>query len=146
MKSKILLSATLLSFIFLSCNKTEINPPEIITEEEIAMGNDAIKVLYTGDFVDDAHPTSGMVQVYEENGVKKLRFINFKTDSGPDLRVYLAENTKAQNFVEISNTVDNGNLEYTLPAEIDLSKQNSVLIWCKLFKVNFGTAVLSITQ
>ncbi|WP_341226856.1 DM13 domain-containing protein [uncultured Arcticibacterium sp.] len=146
MSKKILLPIALFSILFTACSKTDVNPPEIISDEEIAMNNGDIEILYNGDFMDAAHPTSGLVQVYEENGVKKLRFTNFKTDSGPDLRVYLAENDGAANFIEVSKKVENGTLEYTLPAEVDLSKQNHVLIWCKLFKVNFGTAVLAMPQ
>lgn len=146
MKMKILLSLAIYMFLVTACSKTDINPPEFLSEDEISMNNDNIEVLYDGDFMSAAHPTSGMVQVYEENGTKKLRFTNFKTDSGPDLRVYLAENDGAANFIEVSKKVKNGTLEYTLPAEADLSKQNHVLIWCKLFKVNFGTAVLTMPQ
>jgi len=49
---------------------------------------------------------------------------------------------RAKNFIEISKDVQNGTVTYDIPAEADLDKQKYVLIWCKLFKVNFGSAEL----
>jgi hypothetical protein len=138
-----LLWLIMFSIMLFACDKTIVNPPEII-EDEVLQNQD--KVLLTGDFKAAAHPTSGMVQVINDNGVRKLKFANFKTDSGPDLRIYLAEDDKALNFIEISNKVENGNLLYLLPDEFNIEKQTYVLIWCKLFKVNFGTAILKTPQ
>ena len=131
----------LISITLFGCEKMVINAQEIIDEEAL-MQLDA-KVLLKGDFKGAAHPTSGTAQIIDDNGVKKLKFTNFKTDSGPDLRVYLAEDEKASNFIEISNKVENGNLLYLVPTEVNIEKQIHVLIWCKLFKVNFGTAILA---
>jgi hypothetical protein len=131
----------LLSTLLISCNKMTINPPMLIEGEQELDQNQ--KIILSGDFKAAAHPTSGKAEIIEEDGIKKLKFSNFKTDSGPDLRVYLAEDNKASNFIEISNKVENGTLIYSLPTGINLEKQKYVLIWCKLFKVNFGTAVLN---
>ena len=36
-----------------------------------------------------------------------------------------------------------GDQNYELPAEVDLTKYQSVIIWCRRFGVNFGTAPLN---
>jgi hypothetical protein len=35
-----------------------------------------------------------------------------------------------------------GNQNYTLPADLDLSRYRSAVIWCKRFAVGFGVAPL----
>jgi hypothetical protein len=97
------------------------------------------------DFISSAHPTSGTVKVLEDSkdkNIKYLVFENFKTDAGPDLKVYLAEDTKAMGFVEISKLDKTGNFTLTIPASANLDKQKHVLIWCKQFSVLFGYAQL----
>jgi hypothetical protein len=98
-----------------------------------------------GDFMSSAHPTSGTVKVLEDSkdkSIKYLVFENFKTDAGPDLKVYLSEDTKATGFVEISKLDKTGNFTLTIPASANLDKQKHVLIWCKQFSVLFGYAQL----
>ncbi|MFT5885447.1 MAG: hypothetical protein ACI9IP_001907 [Arcticibacterium sp.] len=134
---------TLVTFIFLmSCNKTVVNPAQIVNKEELIAAQEDGNLLYEGKFKDGAHPTSGTATIIDLEGVKKLNLVNFKTDNGPDVRVYLAEDLRAKNFIEISKDVQNGTVTYNIPAEADLDKQKYVLIWCKLFKVNFGSAEL----
>lgn len=130
---------------FASCNTDKVNPA-VDSGEEIQNQIDKgeVEVVKVGNFMGAAHPTSGKVQVIkEQNGDLKLVFTNFKTDPGPDLRVYLAEDTKATGFEEISKEVKNGDVSYNLPGNINLAKQMQVLIWCKAFSVNFGSAQLS---
>jgi hypothetical protein len=95
-----------------------------------------------GTFVSNVHATSGTVRVTETGGKRMLVFTNFKTDGGPDLRIYLAENTGLRNFIEVSKLEKSGNFSVELPAEADPQKQRFVLIWCKPFSVLFGNAEL----
>ena len=100
-------------------------------------------VLLTANFTNGAHPTSGKVQlIKDQNNNKSLVFENFKTDSGPDLRIYLAKDKNASQFVEIASTVNTGNFKIELPANADTDNQKFVLIWCKQFSVLFGHAEL----
>lgn len=101
------------------------------------------KLLLEGKFVDGGHPTSGIAKIYEaKDGKRTLVFENLKSDPGPDLRIYIANDKAVTNFTEISNMVSNGNKSYELPSGVDLSKQKFVLIWCKKFAVLFGHAEL----
>lgn len=100
------------------------------------------QLIAQGNFVSNAHPTSGNIKLYEKAGKRTLVFENFKTDSGPDLRIYLSEDQAASVSVEVSNKVNTGNYFLELPAEADPQSQKFVLIWCKQFSVLFGNAVL----
>jgi hypothetical protein len=100
------------------------------------------KLLAQGDFMSNVHPTSGNVKLYEKDGKRTLVFENFKTDGGPDLRIYLSEDKAVSKFVEVSNKVNLGNYFVELPPAADPKTQKYVLIWCKQFSVLFGNAEL----
>jgi hypothetical protein len=88
-------------------------------------------------------PTSGTITLNEKEGKRTLEFVDFKTDPGPDLRIYLAENTALRNFIDIGKLDGrSGRFSIELPAEADPTKQRFVLIWCKPFSVLFGNAEL----
>lgn len=99
-------------------------------------------LLSQGTFVNGVHPTSGAIKVYEKAGKQTLVFENFKTDGGPDLRIYLAEDAALTNFVEVSKLSASGNFFVEAPASFSPAKQRTVLIWCKQFSVLFGSATL----
>ncbi|HEY7096633.1 MAG TPA: DM13 domain-containing protein [Terriglobales bacterium] len=111
------------------------------------------KVLASGAFHSVAHNSSGNANIYQlSDGKRILRFTNFETSNGPDVRVYLvAANDASDNdtvtksgFREIAPLKGNiGDQNYELPADVDLAKYHAVTIWCKRFSVNFGTAPLS---
>ena len=138
------------------CNKSiEVDPAvsntpntsangENNTKENMTMDFSGQKLLLEGKFVNDAHPTSGTAKIYEaKDGKRTLVFESLKSDAGPDLRIYIANDKAITNFVELSNKVENGNKMYDIPAKVDLSKQKFILIWCKQFSVLFGHAELN---
>ncbi len=85
------------------------------------------------------HDASGQVKLYENGGVYSLVFSNFKTDNGPDLRVYFSGSTVYAGSNEIGGlTSTEGNFYYTL-SSYDPTKK-TVLIWCKQASVLFGSA------
>lgn len=136
----------LLCIVFFGCSKSiEIEPDVSTTQGNSNMGMDfsGQKLLLEGKFANGAHPTSGNAKIYEaKDGKRTLVFENLKSDAGPDLRIYIANDKAITNFIELSNKVENGNKMYDIPAKADLSKQKFVLIWCKQFSVLFGHAEL----
>lgn len=101
-------------------------------------------LLLTGTFTSGAHTTTGTVKVYEDKSKNRsLVFEDFKTDAGPDLRLYMAEDKAITNFIQITDKVTtSGNYTLSIPANVDLKKQTTVAIWCKSFSVLFGSATL----
>jgi len=100
------------------------------------------RLVAQGAFMSNVHTTSGTVKLYEKAEKQLLVFENFKTDSGPDLRIYLAENTGVRNFIEISLLTNSGNFAFELPNDANPTTRRFVLIWCKAFSVLFGNAEL----
>ena len=101
---------------------------------------------------DSSHKGSGQAVIHRlADGSHLLRLENFKSTNGPDLRVYLASHpdprkssdVKGKGFVDLSALKGNiGNQNYPIPAGVDVSKQGSVVIWCRSFSVIFSVASL----
>lgn len=101
------------------------------------------KLTASGTFVSNVHSTSGMAKVYDNAGKKTLVFENFKTDNGPDLRVYLAKDQSASSFREVGRLKSvGGSFSYDLVSAIDVGQYPFVLVWCEDFAVLFGNAEL----
>ena len=113
-----------------------------------------VKTLETGTFHGKVHQTSGRATVYQEaDGKLLLRLTNFKTSNGPDVHVILIAAKDADddaNFlktdtarVELGKLKGNeGDQNYAIPAGTDLSKYQTVSIYCERFNANFGAAPL----
>jgi len=106
-----------------------------------------------GSFHSNAHDTRGTAAVIDVGGGHRvLRFTNFATSNGPDVRVYLVAaadvqdnaTVKTAGFVELGPMKGNiGDQNYEIPPTVDLEAYRTVTIWCKRFSVNFGSAPLA---
>jgi Electron transfer DM13 len=124
------------------------------TAQESVQHNNEVKTLETGVFHGKVHPTSGRATVYQEaDGKLVLRLTNFKTSNGPDVHVVLIAAKDADddaNFlkndtarIELGKLKGNeGDQNYDIPANTDLSKFQTVSIYCVRFNANFGAAPL----
>jgi hypothetical protein len=73
------------------------------------------------------------------------------TSNGPDLFVYLSPNVASgdesafdENFLNLGRLKGNqGDQNYDLPADVDLTGFASVVIWCDRFNSAFGAADLA---
>jgi Electron transfer DM13 len=121
-----------------------------------AMGNsgEAEPVrLVSGRFHTNAHETKGVATIYVlDDGRRVLRFTEFSTSNGPDVRVYLVaaadvqeeDAAKQAGFVDLGAMKGNiGDQNYDIPAGLDLTKYRAVSVWCRRFSVNFGAAPLA---
>jgi hypothetical protein len=58
--------------------------------------------------------------------------------------VYLSTDRQASDFLDLGRLkANNGNQNYDIPEGTDLSKYDTVLVWCKQFSVLFGSAELT---
>ena len=94
---------------------------------------------------DGFHNVEGAAKVIPvESGAQILRLENFKATNGPDLYVYLSNDKSASDFINVGRLKGNvGNQNYEIPIGSDLSKYNTVLIWCRAFSFLFGSAQIS---
>lgn len=100
----------------------------------------------SGDFISLAHGTTGTAAVVDLGaGERVLTFADLDGDNGPDLRVYLVEgpingNGDGGKFVDLDDL--KGNKQYEIPEGVDVSRFDTVVIWCRAFSVGFGAATL----
>ena len=106
-------------------------------------------VARAGQFrgADDFHFGRGRVQLIEtEPGRFTLRFEGFSVRNGPDLFVYLSPSATgyadgALNLGRLKAT--GGAFNYEIPAGTDITRFQSVIVWCRRFATLFATAALS---
>jgi len=114
---------------------------------------EAPATLFAGQFHSGVHETSGTATILQlRDGKKILRLTNFKTSNGPDVHVYLVaasdvtdnDTVKKVGFLQLGPIKGNeGDQNYDLPVDADLTKYRAATIWCERFSVNFGTAPLT---
>lgn len=129
---------------------TAMAEPDTMMEEP--MPDVEMSVLLQGSFYDIIHIGGGQALVYQlSDGSRVLRLQDFEVDNGPDLHVYLVPINPVPSSVgvEIPGSVDLGKLKgnigdqnYEIPADLDLSQFQSVVIWCQPFRVPFIAAAL----
>lgn len=87
------------------------------------------------------HPASGEVRIVETGDETIVRFENFETINGPNVHVYLAKDLDAKEFVDLGRIRGTeGNINYTVPANVDISEYTYVMHWCVPFGVLFNYA------
>ncbi|MFQ5625563.1 MAG: DM13 domain-containing protein [Methyloligellaceae bacterium] len=125
-------------------------PPEAM--EQLTQ-TEKTRVVAKGTFIhadpnDPIHYGKGKVTVYQ-----KTVFLHqdFEVGPGPDFHVYLVPKVKVRASGDVANTmyVDLGRLrsfkgsqKYSIPAGLDLSKFESVVVWCQQFSVLISPADL----
>ena len=131
--------------LFLNQRVNEAAPAGLSAEPE---------ALYTGKLEGKIHPTSGRATVYKSAENKEyLRLSDFATSNGPDVHVLLvqADDTVLAreivkgdlDRVELGVLKGNqGDQNYDLPANVDLNKYQSVVVYCERFHAIFGVAKL----
>lgn len=90
------------------------------------------------------HVTSGTAKIVEENG---RRFVvlgeNFSLDGGPDPRVSLGIDGEHDPATLLGALLElNGAQRYAIPPTWDISKHNTVVIWCEVAGVPLGVAAV----
>jgi hypothetical protein len=111
------------------------DPNNIEEEAEAVIEMSAPVVGSTG------HPASGTAKIIKADYKTFLRYENFKTINGPDLYVYLATDLEAKEFLSLGRLkATEGNINYEIPADVDITKYQYALVWCKQFGVLFNSA------
>jgi Electron transfer DM13 len=108
------------------------------------------EVLAEGTFVSGEHETGGTARVLRlADGSRVLRLENFSTSDGPDVHVWLTDQPAGGPWGSYDDgrhvalgkmKATDGNQNYPIPADADLTGLRSVAIWCDRFNVVFGSA------
>ncbi|MEM0930205.1 MAG: DM13 domain-containing protein [Pseudomonadota bacterium] len=114
----------------------------------------AEEIIATGTFEDsrqhDGQGTATVVKLDDGRTVVRLSE-DFRTDRGPDLKVWLVEDqvinasdVTDDNYISLGGlSRARGASEYEIPADVDIGNYREVVIWCRAFRVLFTSAELS---
>jgi hypothetical protein len=108
-------------------------------------GGDAVRVA-TGTFSGVAgHRADGTANlIANPDGSHILQFPDLDVENGPDLVVWLSVGGSDEDIYDLGDLKGNiGNQEYLIPADVDVSRFDTALVWCRRFSVGFGEAPLS---
>lgn len=135
------------------CKRFSVNFGTAPLNQAMSSATAPQKLLAAGEFHKVSHDAQGYAMVHQlADGKRVLRFTEFETSNGPELHVYAvaapdasdSDGVKKAGFVDLGALKGNqGDQNYELPADLDLSKYQSVSVWCKRFGVNFATAPLT---
>ena len=102
-------------------------------------------ILARGEFqgADPGHNGSGTaLLIRTPEGKHVLRFEDFSVTNGPDLFVVLSTTPgySADALILDELRATDGNINYAIPDDVDVSRFQSAIIWCRQFRVTFATA------
>lgn len=111
-------------------------------------------VLLTGMFVDGdpGHFSSGRARLIRgTDGALALRFEEFSVTNGPDVFVVLSTDPDGSRSSAVAGDAlnlgrlkaTNGNINYAVPPDTDLSQFRSVIVYCRAFRIVMGWARLA---
>ena len=92
-----------------------------------------------------SYQVDGKAKLIDLGGKWMVRLApDFKSTQGPDLYVWLMKGgTMAEGGLDLGLLKNiKGSQTYAVPAGIDVSRFQRVIIWCKKFRVLFGAAQL----
>ena len=126
-----------------------VSAPTVAKEPTVADRGDTAGVLLRGTVRDGEPGHNGegtALLLRDESGQLFLRFEEFSVTNGPDLFVILSTDPDAYvtdgsiNLGGLKAT--DGNINYEIPADADISGIRSVVVWCRSFDVDFAVATL----
>ena len=100
------------------------------------------RVLRSGElgYVDEIHNGKGPVRIIDVGGRRFVRFDDVMLTNAPDVHVYLSRETGGRWDERTSLYLGalkatNGSFNYELPATTDETSYQSVVVWCRAFRV-----------
>jgi hypothetical protein len=137
--------------------QSALQTPEVVPDDQQALPNMTGPVqVGTGSFkkLDAIRQASGDVIIYQQaDNSKVVRFENLGVVNGPDLRVVMSQSS-APDTVDAMKANDSeidlgqlkgtsGSQNYNVPAELDLSQYDTVVIYSRTLNVVYSYAVLT---
>jgi hypothetical protein len=129
------------SSIISSCKKDDLAPTNQLNE---TVDNNAM-ILHTGNFMNGPdRDVSGKATIYKTNNELELQLINFKTDNGPALHVFVSKEEKPLNAIDLGELKSTtGNQVYEISGMPDFNLYKYVSIHCVQYNHFFGAAKIN---
>lgn len=90
------------------------------------------------------HSATGNIRVVETPEEKIIRYEDYDGTNGPDLKIYLSKDLDANDFIDLGpSRANKGNVNYSVPLDVDIDAYQYVLTWCEAFGVLFDYAKIN---
>ncbi|MEM9481124.1 MAG: DM13 domain-containing protein [Verrucomicrobiota bacterium] len=105
----------------------------------------------SGSWSKKEYSVNGSWKIVEEDGVKKLKLVGFKTRSAPDLKIFFSpkslselngKNATSGSYKLVKLKSAKGDQTYTIPAGVDLDKYKSIVVHCEQYSKLWAGAAL----
>jgi electron transfer DM13 len=110
------------------------------------------RVVRSGElgYVDAIHNGKGAVRLVDVSGTSVIRFDDVAITNAPDVHVYLSRETggkwdEGTSLYLGALKATNGSFNYEVPANADAAMYQSVVVWCRAFRVLITWADLRAT-
>ena len=136
-----------ISPLFINKQVEDELPEILLPTEELGVNNETEQTNSASYPIVDTnlHPASGSVRILNTADQTIVRYENYDGTNGPDLFVYLAKDLDAKEFVSLGRAKGNqGNINYSVPADVDLSEYKYVMTWCQAFNTIFDYAEINL--
>lgn len=128
-----------IAIVFTSCVKQN-TPTDVLNE----MPDSTATSVNSGNFSNGPYGSvSGTAKIFSSASGLELKLMDFRSNNGPDLRVYLSKEMQPVNYIDLGalkSTV--GNQVYAIPGNPNLTQYRYALVHCRQFNHLFGWALL----
>lgn len=128
------------SGLILSCERAENT--SVVPLNETSAANGVLKT--SGVFMDgDGEKASGKASIITSGMSHQLVFENLMVNNGPNLHVYLSQESNPKNFVDLGELKSiQGNQVYDVPYNVNALTYKYALVYCKRYSHLFAIATL----
>jgi len=143
----------LLMLMLVSCIESENTVSNVPGQDEVPQVStggaeaSAVSIVSTGSLSSrNGYFSTGDVTLFfnSDTGMYSLVVENLGSSNGPDVRVYLSEDSRASSFNNLGGlTSTQGTIRYDFPEDDFDPAQNILLIWCADINESFGEAQLN---
>ena len=140
MKKNLFFGLVMSVIIFASCSKKTTTPDPVVSDNDTSASN----LSYTGIFTSvGGESVTGSSDIYNNDGKNTLVLNNFSASAGPDLHVYLSQESTPIHFIDLGKLrANSGTQVYEIVGMPDFSLYTFVLIHCQQYNHVFGVSAL----
>jgi hypothetical protein len=132
----------MLLFIF-SCKKEGTLAPTTVLNEMVDTGSTTV-LKYSGSFTSGPFGTvTGKAEIYKTDSLYEVKLVDFNTNNGPALHVYISKEAMPINFIDLGVLKSiAGNQVYPVAGMPDFTSFKFIAIHCVAYNHLFGYASL----
>ena len=148
----LLVAGGISAFLLIASNRDVVVHEQVVVAMAPRAGADPASAasvpvaIKAGAFRSGEHTTTGTATLISlPTGGRVLTLTSFATSPGPDLRVYLVpgDGSVVDAALDLGHLKGNrGDQQYSVPSAANLDRYGAVVVWCRAFSVDFGTAQL----